>query len=169
MCASESCGGSCASTRIGVGELRRVAGREAPLGPLLERRRAEAEVAVGLVLEPLGEPRRGDLDAPVLLEAPGELLGGLLGVELGEVDVLVGEQLARLQLEQRRDEDEELAAALEVEPLPCRQPVDVREDDVGHVDLAEARAPRAGRVSAAGRTGPRTCRGRGRARARAPA
>ena len=75
------------------------------------------------------------LHAPVLRKAPGELLGGLLRLELGELGLLVGEQVPRLQLEQRRDQDEELAAGVEVELVALGEPLDERDDDPGHVDL----------------------------------
>ena len=82
------------------------------------------------------EPGRGLLHAAVLGEAPRELLGGLLGLELAELGRLVREERARLQLEQRGDEDEELAARLEVELVPLGQALDEGEDDRGDVDLA---------------------------------
>ena len=119
------------------GELLGLLRREPALGPRRERRRAEAEEAVALGLEPLREPRRRLLGAPVLGEPAGELLGGLLGLELGELGVLVGEELARLQLEQRRDEDEELAAGVEIELVALGEPLEERDDDLGDVDLRQ--------------------------------
>src|SRR5205823_6258324 len=91
--------------------------------------------AVALGVQALREPRRGGLDRAVLLEAPGQLLGGLVRRELGEVHLLLGEELARLQLEQRRDQDEELADRVEVEPLLLREALAERDDDRGDVDL----------------------------------
>ena len=117
------------------GELLGVLRRELPLRPRRERRRADAEVAVALAGEPLGEPAGRLLHPAVLGEPPRELLGRLLRLELGELRLLVGEERARLQLEQRRDQDEELAARLEVELVPLGQPLDERDDDRGHVDL----------------------------------
>ena len=76
------------------------------------------------------------LDPPVLREPPRQLLGRLLRLELGELGLLVREQPARLQLEQRGDEHEELAAGVEVELLALREPLDEREHDPGDVDLA---------------------------------
>ena len=75
------------------------------------------------------------LRAPVLGQPPRELLGRLLGLELGQLGLLLGEERARLQLEQRRDEDEELAAGVEVELLALGEPLDEREHDRGEVDL----------------------------------
>ena len=108
---------------------------EPPLGSRRERRRAEAEEALALVREPLAQPGRGLLHAPVLGEAPCELLGRLLGLELGELGVLLREELARLDLEQRRDEDEELAARVEVDLVARGQVLDERHDDGRDVDL----------------------------------
>ena len=102
-----------------------------------ERRRAEPEVAVALRREPLPQPLRGLLGAPVLGEPPRELLGRLFRIELRELGRLVREQRARLQLEQRRDEDEELAARLEVELLPLGQPLEERGDDAREIDVPQ--------------------------------
>src|SRR6185437_7491867 len=49
---------------------------------------AGPEEALTLLLEPLPQPGGGLLHAPVLGESPGELLGGLLGLELGELGAL---------------------------------------------------------------------------------
>ena len=43
--------------------------------------------------------------------------------------------MTRLQLEQRGDEDEELAARVQVELVALGQALDERHDDRGHVDL----------------------------------
>ena len=75
------------------------------------------------------------LHPAVLGEAPRELLGGLLRLELGELGLLFGEQVPGLQLEQRRDQDEELAAGVEIELVALGEPLDERDDDPGHVDL----------------------------------
>ena len=108
---------------------------EPALGLGCERRRPDPEVALPLCFEPLAQPGRGVLHAAVLGEAPGELLGGLLRLELGELGLLVGEQVARLELEQRGDQDEELAADVEVELVAFGEPLDECDDDPGHVDL----------------------------------
>ena len=92
--------------------------RDLRLGRGRERRRAEAEVAVVLRRQPVEQPAGRLLDLPELLEPPGELLGRLVRVEVGEVDLLLGEELARLQLEQRADEHEELPARVEIQPVP---------------------------------------------------
>ena len=75
------------------------------------------------------------LHPPILGEAPRELLGRLLRLELGELGLLVGEEMTRLELEQRRDQDEELAAGVEIELVALGESLDERDDDPGHVDL----------------------------------
>src|SRR5581483_11786833 len=110
---------------------------ERDLHPRRERRRAEPEEALAFGLEPVAEPLGGVLHPAVLGEAPCELLGGRLGLELRELRSLLREEAARLQLEERRDEDEELAARLEVELLAVVQPLDEREHDAGDVDLRQ--------------------------------
>ena len=87
--------------------------------------------------EPLAQPRGGLLHAPVLGEPARELLRGRLGLELGELGRLLREEAARLQLEQRRDEDEELAARLEVELLALGEALEEGEHDPGHVELPQ--------------------------------
>ena len=77
------------------------------------------------------------LRAAVLGEPARQLLGRLLGLELGELGLLVGEERARLQLEQRRDQDEELAARVEVELVALGEVLDEREHDLGEIDLAQ--------------------------------
>ncbi len=75
------------------------------------------------------------LHAAVLGEAPGQLLGGLLRLELGKLRLLVREQVARLELEQRRDQDEELAARVEIELVAISEALHEGDDDSRHVDL----------------------------------
>ena len=111
--------------------------RERRLDLRRERRRPEPEVPVALRREPLAEPRRGFLRAPVLGEPPRKLLRRLFGIELRELGVLVGEERARLQLEQRGDQHEELAARLEVELFALGQPLEERDDDAGEVDVPQ--------------------------------
>ena len=81
------------------GELGGILVREPPLGTRRERCRAEAEVPLPLRLEPLAQPHGCLLHAPVLGQTARELLGGLLRLELGELGPLIGEELARLDLE----------------------------------------------------------------------
>ena len=131
------CGGSTASARSAAASDSASCGASFALRLRGERRRAEAEEPVARLAQPLGEPARGLLHPAVLGEPARELLGRLLRAELGELGLLVGEERAGLQLEQRRDQDEELAARLEVELLPLREPLDERDDDRGDVDLGE--------------------------------
>ena len=81
----------------------------------------------------------GGADAPVGGEPLGQLVRSLLGIEILEVELLGAEELAGLQLEERGDEHEELAAGLEVELVALGEPLDERRDDVGdgHVGQLE--------------------------------
>ena len=59
---------------------------------------------------------RGRSPVAVRVEQPLEQLGGgLARVELDLLDLLAGQHQPRLQLEQRRDQHEELGRGLEVE------------------------------------------------------
>ena len=136
MCPSETVGGGTASARSASPSARGSCAASLPLDLGRERRRPEPEAAVLLGAEALDEPGCGLLHAPVLGEASRELLGGLLGLELAELGRLVGEQRSRLQLEQRGDEHEELAACLEIELVARRHVLDEREDDRRDVDVA---------------------------------
>ena len=113
----------------------RILGRQNPFRPGRERRGPDAEVALALAGQPLGEPGGRLLHPPVLGEPPRQLLGRLLRLELGELRVLVREERPRLQLEQRGDQDEELPAGLEIELVALGQPLDEGDHDRGHVDL----------------------------------
>ena len=77
------------------------------------------------------------LGAPVLGQPAGQLLGGLLGLELGELGLLLREHRARFQLEQRGDQDEELAAGVEIELATVGEVRDEGDDDLGQVDLPQ--------------------------------
>src|SRR6185437_3654094 len=88
---------------------------ELALGARLERRGAEPEEEVAALVEALPQEPGGLLGAAILGQPPCELLCGLLGLELGELGLLLGEHRARLQLEERADQDQELAAGVEVE------------------------------------------------------
>ncbi len=109
--------------------------RKATLDAWRQRSRPDAEPAILLGAEALDEPGGSLLHAPVLREPSGELLRGLLWLELTELGGLVGEQRARLELEQRRHEDEELTARLQIEFVTLREALDEREDDGSDVDL----------------------------------
>ena len=135
MCERDTFGGSTANPLSDDGELRRILVGEPALGPRRERRRAEAEEALALVREPLAQPAGRLLHPAVLGEPPGELLGGLLRLEVGELGLLLGEEVPRLDLEQRGDEHEELAARVEIELVALGEMRDERDDDRGDVDV----------------------------------
>ena len=120
-----------------IRERLRILGGEPPLRDRRERRGAEPEEPIALRCEPLREPAGRLLHAPVLGEPPRKLLGGFLGLEVGELRSLVLEESPRLELEQRGDENEELAAGVEVERLPLREPLDEAHDDAGDVHVGQ--------------------------------
>ena len=74
------------------------------------------------------------------LEQPREQLLGRLGrLEAGEllVDLLAGQHQPGLELEQRRDQHEELRGDLEVELAAQLEVVEVGDDHVGQLDLEQ--------------------------------
>src|SRR5205823_3541294 len=83
------------------------------------------------------EPGSRLLGAPVLGESAGQLLRSLLGLELEQRRRLGREEPAGRQLQQRRHEDEELAARLEIELAALREPLAEGDHDPRHVDLGE--------------------------------
>ena len=103
MCESDTFGGSTANPLSAPASADGLLRGEPPLDAWRERRRAEPEEAVARLGQPLAQPGGGLLHAPVLGQPPRELLGGLLRLELGELVALLGEEVARLQLEQRGD------------------------------------------------------------------
>ena len=118
-------------------QLLRLLRRQPPLHPGRERSRAETEEPVALPLQPFRQPLRRLLRAPVLRQPACQLFGGLLRLELRELRLLVREEATRLQLEQRGDEDEELAACLELELVARGEPLDERNDNSGDVDVGQ--------------------------------
>ena len=106
------------------------------LGLRRERSRPQPEEAVALGGEPLHQPDGSLLHTSILGQAPSELLRRLFGLELTELGGFVREERACLQLEQRRDQHEELATHLEIELVPLGHELDEREDDDGDVDFA---------------------------------
>ena len=135
MCASETWAGGSASRRSAVASCSGSCGASLRSDRGASGAGPVPEVAVALAGQPLGEPPGRLLHPAVLGEPPRQLLGGLLRLELGQLRLLVGEERARLQLQQRRDQDEELAARLEVELLALRQPLHEGDHDRGHVHL----------------------------------
>src|SRR5439155_8334571 len=120
-----------------LSELRRLLRGEPALRARRERRRPHPKEAIALGVETLRQPGRRLLRAAVLGETARELLGRLLGPELGQLGLLVGEERARLQLEQPRDEDEELPDRVEVELVTLDETLHERDDDRRDVDLRE--------------------------------
>src|SRR4029079_803343 len=107
---------------------------ERTLGHWRERSRAEAEEAVGLGVEPFPEPARGAAEAPVLGKKLGELARGVVGVEVLEWHlVLLREEPARFQLQERCNQDEELAVHLEILAALLQE----REDNLDDLDIRE--------------------------------
>src|ERR1700722_9936016 len=72
------------------------------------------------------------------VEQPGqELVRRLALVELQRLDLLAGQHQARLQLEQRRDQDQELGRRVEVELPATLEMVDVGDHDLRQVHLEQ--------------------------------
>ena len=72
------------------------------------------------------------------LDHPGQqLLGGLDRLDVEQVGLLARQHQPRLQLEQRRDEHEELGRDLEIELAPGLEEVQVGQHDVGQLDLEQ--------------------------------
>ena len=97
-----------------------------------------AAVAVAVLrLEPRAQVL-GRLAVAVVLEHPREqLLRRLDGLEVEALLVIRGQHQPRLQLEQRRDQDQELGGGLEVELAGALEVLDVREHDLREVDLEQ--------------------------------
>ena len=135
MCASETVGGSAASSRTtfascsgSCGASRRSGCGASGAGPTRKNRSRSDR-------QPLGQPAGRLLHAPVLGQPPCQLLRGLLGLELRQLRRLVLEEPARLQLQQRRDEDEELAAGIQIQRVALGEPLEEAHDDPGDVHV----------------------------------
>ena len=87
--------------------------------------------------EPLAQVLRGAAVAVVLEHAREQLLGGLLRLEVDALLVLARQHQPRLQLEQGRDQHEELGGGLEIELAGALEVLDVGEHDLGQVDLEQ--------------------------------
>ena len=78
--------------------------------------------------------------APVALgleHACEQLLGRLAGLELVQLVVGARQHEARLQLQQRRDQHEELGGDLEIEVATSVEVVEVRDHDLGELDFEQ--------------------------------
>src|SRR5262249_28457528 len=116
-------------------QARRLLRREVPLDGRRQRRGAEPEEPLRLALQPLREPRGSVLHPSIGGEPPGKLLGSFFRLELRELERLLREEAASLELEQRSDQDEELPARGQVEAGPVLQPLAEREHDLRDIDL----------------------------------
>jgi hypothetical protein len=87
--------------------------------------------------QPLAQMLRRAAIAVVLEHAREQFLGGLLGLEVDALLVLAREHQARLQLEQGRDQHEELGGGLQVELAGALEVLDVGEHHLGQVDLEQ--------------------------------
>ncbi len=91
----------------------------------------------------LGLAQRGEMAAGAAEARVGEhplqqLLGRLGGHQLVELlDLLAGQHQPRLELEQRRDQDQELGRRLQVELVARLEVVEVGEHDLGQLDLEQ--------------------------------
>ena len=147
-------------------------GRVIDRAGVLERRlaqmrgqRGRAEAMPLLVGEALGEIGRRGAVALGGEQPRQELLGGLAGIEVDLLDLLAGQQQPGLELQQRRDQHQELGGRLEIQLALALEVVDVGDDHVGEVDLQQVhllaqdereqevkRAPRTRRGPARGRS-----------------
>jgi hypothetical protein len=84
-------------------------------------------------MQPLGS----GAEAAVVEQPREQLLGRLLWVEIEPFAVLGRQHQPRLQLQERRDQDQELGRRLQVQLAPRLEPLDVGEDDLGQVDLQQ--------------------------------
>jgi hypothetical protein len=102
------------------------------------RRQRRAAVAHALLA---GQPPREVLGRPAValrLEHPREqLLGRLTRLEVGQLVVLAREHETRLELQQRRDQHEELRRDLEVELAARVEVVQVGDDDLCELHLEQ--------------------------------
>jgi hypothetical protein len=102
------------------------------------RQRHLPEAVGGLGGEPFAQPRTCLAEARVLDHPRQKLLGRLLRAELVRVVALVlGQQQARLDLEQRGDQDKKLGDRLEIEASLALEMVDICDDDGGELDVAQ--------------------------------
>ena len=87
--------------------------------------------------EPLLQVRGRGAVAVRVEQAREQLLGRLAGVELDQLLLLAGQHQPRLELEQRRDQHQELGRGLEIELAALLEVVDVGDHDLGEVDLEQ--------------------------------
>ena len=103
-----------------------------------DRRQRRAAEAVALLRVQAFAQVRGRGAIPVSREQPREqLLGRLAGVELDLLELLARQQQPRFELQQRRDQDQELGRRLEIELAAALEVIDVGDHDFGQVDLEQ--------------------------------
>ena len=90
-----------------------------------------------LVGQPVGQVLGRAPVAARLEHARQQLLGRLAGLEVEQLVLLARQHEPRLELQQGRDEDEELGGRLEVELAAALEEVEVAQDDVGQLDLEQ--------------------------------
>src|SRR6185312_1999031 len=110
---------------------------ELPLHTRRQRSGAEPEEPLRFSVEPLREPRRRLLHPAVVGQAPSQLLGGLLRLELRELQRFLRKEAASLQLQESRDQDEELPTCVKVQTAALLQSLAESEHDHRDIDLRE--------------------------------
>ena len=117
-----------------VGLLGARCGHLAELG----RQRRGAVQEADTVRVALGQVRARAAEADVLQHPLHQFLGRLGGRQLVELlDLLAGEHQPRLELQQRRDQHEELRRGLQIELVERLEMVQVGDDDLGEIDLEQ--------------------------------
>src|SRR5207253_3764471 len=87
--------------------------------------------------EQLGEVRRGGPVAAGVEHPREQLLGCLLGLDVEQLLILAAQHQARLELEQRGDQHDELGGGFEVELAAAFQVVEVGEHHFGQLQLEQ--------------------------------
>ncbi len=124
----------------GLGQALRVIGRLGHLGgdpPQHGRKRRRAVAEALLLGEPLVEVASGLAVAVVLEHAREQLLGRLLRLEVELFLVLHRKHQPRLELQQRRDQHQELRGRLQVELARALEVLHVGEHHFGELDLQQ--------------------------------
>ena len=94
------------------------------------------------VMDTVGVPLFCDPDYYPVARMGGEqaneqLFGRLTGVQINLVDLLPGEQQPGLQLQQRRDQDQELGRRFEIKLAAALEMIDVGDHHIGQIDLQQ--------------------------------
>ena len=124
----------------GGAELRGlVDGARIVVGDAAQRRRQRrgAEAMAVLVGQPVGQVLGRAAVAARLEHARQQLLGRLAGLEVEQLVLLARQHEPRLELQQGRDEQQELGGRLEIELAAALEEVEVAQDHVGQLDLEQ--------------------------------